>query len=132
MHRGHTGRVRTSGRALFDLTHRFFECADGWVAVTRVDVALLLAAKDLIDLLHRVVGECGAGVDRCRDRLTRGWRLSFAGVYELRCDVALLWFCHQRYRSPPSQSTVTTTAGDRRDAASLQAANTFAPELGPT
>src|SRR6185369_8532742 len=37
-----------------------------------------------------------------------------------------------KYRSPPSQSTVTTIAGSRNDAATRQAAKTLAPELGPT
>src|ERR1700752_678865 len=133
MNRGHAGRVRASRGALFDLAHRFFKRADRRIAVTRVNVALLLAGEDLIGLFHRVVSKRRAGVDRGHDGLACGRWLAFAGVYELRCDVALLWLvCHQRYLTPPSQSTVTTIAGGRRDAASLQAANTFAPELGPT
>src|SRR5215217_7248911 len=84
----HPGRVCTRESAFLDFADGFLKCGSRWIAVTRVNESLLLATEDLIDLLHRLVGERRRSVDRSGDRLRLRQRASFACVYEFRCDIA--------------------------------------------
>src|SRR5215213_3190783 len=92
MNGSHAGSVGTREGAFFDFADGFLESGNRWVAVTRINESLLLAAKDLIDLLHRVIGERCGGVDRCGDGHRVRERTSLARMHEFGCDVA---FCHK-------------------------------------
>src|ERR1051326_8163830 len=106
VHRRHPGRIRAGDCAAFELAHRGFERANGWIAVTCVDVAGALTREDLIDLLHRVVSKRGAGIDGRGYGLTFGWWLAFTGMDELGCDVAFF----SLVRHWPSQISLATVA----------------------
>src|ERR1051326_7306186 len=82
VHRRHPGRIRAGDCAAFELAHRGFERANGWIAITCVDVAGALTREDLIDLLHRAVSKRGAGIDG------RGYGLTFGWIAVTSVDVA--------------------------------------------
>ena len=83
MEGGHTGGIRASGRAFLKHAQSFFQRGNSGIAVTRIDVALLLACEHLVHFDHGIISKRGGRIDRSGDRLAPRDRTSFTSMDQL-------------------------------------------------